>query len=142
LKKLYREATRTLHPDLAADDDERARRAKFMVATNLAYEAGDPARLRAILDEWGSSPENVAGQGTGAELIRAIRRIKQIGQRLVQIDKEIAEVRSTDSFRMKGECEAAAGTGRDLLNELTCELDREIEATRSQIESLTKRVAQ
>jgi hypothetical protein len=50
LKKLYKEATRKLHPDLAASDEEKARRARFMVEANLAYEAGDAARLRAILD--------------------------------------------------------------------------------------------
>ena len=138
LKKLYKQATRKLHPDLAADDEEKARRAQFMVEANLAYEAGDEARLRAVLDEWGASPENIIGTDTAAELVRTIRKIAQVRRRLVQIDAEIAEARTTDLHRMKDECDSADCSGRDPLNDLAGDLDREIEATRTQLELLRK----
>jgi hypothetical protein len=64
-----------LHPDLTTSEHERTRRHRFMSEANKAYSHGDQLKLRALLHEWISSPEGVPGEGVGAELIRAIRRI-------------------------------------------------------------------
>ena len=66
LKALFREAAKSMHPDLASDDEDRARRERFMAEANKAYSEGDGARLRAILDQWQASPESVRGEGTAA----------------------------------------------------------------------------
>jgi DnaJ-class molecular chaperone len=50
LKRLYREIAKRIHPDLATDDAERAKRNQLMAEVNRAYADGDEARLRAILD--------------------------------------------------------------------------------------------
>ena len=81
LKRLYREIAKRIHPDLATDEKDRARRHKLMAEANRAYEEGDEARLQAILREWELSPESVKGDGAGAELVRVIRKIAQIEQR-------------------------------------------------------------
>lgn len=86
LKKLFREVAKRIHPDLAANDAERARRQQLMAEVNLAYENGDEAKLRSILADWESSPESVEGEGVGPELIRVIRKIAQIQRRLVEIE--------------------------------------------------------
>lgn len=75
LKRLYREAAKAIHPDLAPDDADRARREKVMTEVNKAYEEGDEHRLRAILHAWETSPDSVRGEGVAAELVRIIRRI-------------------------------------------------------------------
>ncbi|HEY6386179.1 MAG TPA: hypothetical protein VIX91_10895, partial [Candidatus Acidoferrum sp.] len=59
LKSLYREVAKRIHPDLAVDDADRAKRQKLMAEANLAYENGEEAKLRAILEEYESSPESV-----------------------------------------------------------------------------------
>ena len=82
LKRLYRDVTKCIHPDLATDEKERSRRQQLMTDANRAYEEGDEAKLRAILAEWESSPESVAGEGTAAELVRVIRKIAQVEKRL------------------------------------------------------------
>jgi hypothetical protein len=136
LKKLYKEATRKLHPDLAADDAERARRQKFMVEANLAYEKGDISRLRAIIDEWGAAPENVVGDGVAAELVRTIRKIAQVRRRLSQIDAEIAELQNSDIQRMRAECATASRGGRDLLGEMARDIDARINDARARLHRL------
>ena len=82
LKKLYRDVAKSLHPDLATDDDDRARRQRFMAEANQAYEEGNETRLREILREWESSPDAIKGDGVAAELIRVIRKIAQVQERL------------------------------------------------------------
>ena len=67
LKKLYREAAKAMHPDLAPDEKMRLARQAMMVEVNLAYERQDMEGLRSILRRWENSPESVEGEGTWAE---------------------------------------------------------------------------
>jgi len=46
-----------------------------MTEANLAYAKGDEAGLRAVPEEYDSSPDTVVGSDVGAELVRTIRRI-------------------------------------------------------------------
>ena len=55
-KKLFREVAKRIHPDLATNDADRARREKLMAEVNLAYENGDEAKLGDILADWESQP--------------------------------------------------------------------------------------
>jgi len=126
LKKLYREAAKCIHPDLATDDNDRVRRQHFMAEANQAYEDGDEPRLREILREWESSPEAVKGDGIGAELVRVIRKIAQIERRLQAIESILAQLRSSDLFRLKVEVERAEAEGPDLLAEMASRLDQQI----------------
>jgi hypothetical protein len=72
LKDLYRAAAKQLHPDLSRDDRDRATRERLMTEANLAYAKGNEARLRAILEEYESSPDTVVGSDVGADLVRTI----------------------------------------------------------------------
>lgn len=126
LKKLYREVAKSIHPDLAIDENDRARRQHFMAQANQAYEDGDETRLREILREWESSPEAVKGDGVGAELVRVIRTIAQIERRLQAIESIIAQLRSSDLCRLKTEVEKAEADGTDFLTELASKLDQQI----------------
>jgi len=84
LKKLYREAAKRIHPDLAIDEQDRARRQKLMVEANQAY-----------------------ADGNEADLIRVIRKIAQIEKRLVAIDAELAELRASDLYQLKTKVDEA-----------------------------------
>src|SRR3989304_4909645 len=101
LKKLYREVAKRIHPDLTTDEEERTRRQQLMVEANRAYEEGDEERLEAILREWESSPESVKGEGPGTDLVRAIRKIAQVEERLPTIETEIADFKRSDLYKLK-----------------------------------------
>jgi DnaJ-domain-containing protein 1 len=137
LKKLYREVAKCIHPDLATDENDRARRQRFMAVANQAYEDGDEARLREILREWERSPEAVKGNEVGAKLIRVIRKIAQIEGRLQAIESILAQLRSSDLYRLKEEVERSEAEGRDLLAEMASRLDQQIVDARSRVRDIS-----
>ncbi|MCX5769033.1 MAG: molecular chaperone DnaJ [Candidatus Hydrogenedentes bacterium] len=139
LKRLYREVAKAVHPDLAGDEQERTRRHRFMAEANQAYENGDEGRLRAILGEWESAPESVKGDGVAADLVRTLRKIAFTQERLRAIAAEIAELKSTDLFRLKVKAEAANDEGHDLLAVMVCDIDSKIEDARRRLSDLASR---
>lgn len=123
-----------IHPDLAADNADRARRQKLMAEANLAYEEGDEARLRAILEEYESSPETVVGDGTGAELVRVIRKIAQVKRRLAEIDEQAKKIMKTDLFELKQKVDEGSKEGRDVLNEMAVAVNVRIDEAKLTLE--------
>jgi hypothetical protein len=123
LKGLYRKIARQLHPDLATDENERARRHLVMAEVNGAYACGDDERLQAILREWHSSPESITGEGPGAELVRVIRKIAQVEQRLRDIGIETAELKGSELHQLFIKVKEGELRGRDILAEIVEKVD-------------------
>ena len=136
LKRLYREISKRVHPDLATDDDERAKRNQVMAEVNRAYADGDEARLRAVLKEWETSPDAVMGEGIGVELVRTIRKIHQVHARLARIEAEIAALTSSELALLKARAESERMNGRDVLAQMAAELDTHILHLRRQRDGL------
>ncbi|MCU1337103.1 MAG: hypothetical protein JWO19_2684 [Bryobacterales bacterium] len=137
LKNLYREVAKRIHPDLATSPADRLVREKLMADANRAFEEGDEARLRAILEEYNSSPEAVIGEGTAADLVRVIRKIAQAKRRLSEIEKEVATLTKSELSELKTRVDLATAEGRDLLKEMSNELDTQIAALQDRLESLS-----
>jgi hypothetical protein len=137
LKNLYREVAKRIHPDLATSPADRVVREKLMADANRAFEEGDEARLRAILEEYDSSPEAVIGEGTAADLVRVIRKIAKARRRLSEIEKEVATLTKSELFELKTRVDLATAEGRDLLKEMSNELDTRIAALQDRLESLS-----
>ena len=133
LKKLYRGVARRLHPDLATNEADRTRRHRFMAEANNAYGEGDEARLQAILHEWESSPEWVEGEGVGAELVRIIRKIAQVGERLHTIQAEMARLQASELFQLKKKVEEAEAKGQDLLAAMAEHVQADIAQARTRL---------
>jgi hypothetical protein len=133
-KRLFRQLARLIHPDLAADPQERERRTNLMVAANDAYEQGDVAALERLLEEWHASPEAVTGRGTAAELERTRRRIAQAEASMRRIDEELAELEASAMGWLRRRVEKAAREGWDLLAHMVRELDRQIGEAQLELE--------
>ena len=125
-KRLFRQLARRIHPDLAADQQERERRTNLMVAANDAYEQGDVAALERLLEDWHASPEAVTGTGAAAELERTLRRITQVEAGMRRIDDELAELEASAMGWLRRRVDKAAREGWDLLAHMVRELDRQI----------------
>ena len=107
-----------------------------MQEINNAYANGDEARLRAILDEWETSPDAVTGDGVAAELVRAIRKIHQVQGRLVRIENEMAELNSSELAMLKARVESKQMSGLDGLGEIVEQLSVRILKLRQQKDAI------
>lgn len=136
LKKLYRELAKRIHPDLAEEDKERAKRSDLMAEVNAAYERGDEGRLEEILQTWETRPEAVKGEGPAAELVRIIRKIANVEARIRTIKTQLRQLTDSDLFRLKAEVVKAGNSGHDLLAEMAETIDREIAQERIRLSSL------
>ncbi|MFG2618763.1 hypothetical protein ACGFXC_14255 [Streptomyces sp. NPDC048507] len=71
VRRLYRELVRRAHPDLAQDEDERARRDAFIVRVNAAYGRGEEGLLRELAAEWEAGPAPAAVRPSESEELYA-----------------------------------------------------------------------
>ena len=136
LRSLFREIAKRIHPDLATDDTDRAKRTRMMGEANVAYRAGDEARLRAILNEWETSPDAVTGEGIGAELIRIIRKIHQVQERLAKMEQELIALTEAELSVLNVKAESERQHGRDLLTHMADQLDERIAQLRQESKTL------
>jgi hypothetical protein len=142
LKKLFRKVARVIHPDMAEDEEMRARRQILMAAANRAYQTGDEEQLASVLKEWEESPEAVTGQGPAAELLRAIRQIARVQERIEGIDREIAALKESHLYHLRGQVETAETAGRDLLTEMAAAVEPQILQARARLDALLQQEAE
>ena len=117
-KKAYHKLARLIHPDLALDDDERGRRHELMAKLNDAYSAGDQNQLNELVEEYRDSPDLVAGDSIGDQLIRAIRQISQVKNRLRKIKEEKNLVELSELYTLREKVTAEMLEGRNLLKQM------------------------
>ena len=139
IKKLYRTLAKYIHPDLCTDEKERLYREKLMREANRAYEEGDEEELRKILQEWQTSPESIKGIDIGAELIRVLRKIAQVEERLNHISLEIQIMQKSDLYQMKIKVEEAAVENIDLLGEMATRLNEEIVIAETKLNKMLRK---
>jgi hypothetical protein len=141
LKSLYREIARLVHPDLATDERDRERRERLMRDANLAYEAGDRDWLERILRECKYDAASVVGIGVGDDLVRVIRQIALVEERITEVERLLREARIGDRYLLMLEVERAEAEGRDLLEEMAEDVDRQIVVAEAQANELRERRA-
>ncbi len=133
LKKLYREVARKFHPDLTSCPQERQHRHQLMVEVNRAYETGAEERLQELL-EAGASLETIQTNGAmSAELILLLRKIAEAKQRLVEIEADIAEITSSEIYKLRLRVEQSEAIGIDLFADLISQVDRQIKKAQNRL---------
>jgi hypothetical protein len=138
MKRLYRDVAKRIHPDLTSDRSDRAKRQTLMAEANEAYQRGDEAKLTKILTEYEWSPEQVQGEGAGAELIRVIRGISQARGRLAEIEAELQELLRSELYQLKARVDEAQREGRDVLKEMIDKVDDQISQAKRRLQEREK----
>ncbi len=93
LKQTYREIAKRIHPDLAANEEERAFRTSLMIEANIAFQNGDEARLKEVLLHWETHFQAAVGEDSRAKLENLNLRIQRVETRLQAIKQEILPVK-------------------------------------------------
>lgn len=117
-KKAYHKLARLIHPDLALDAEERTRRHDLMAKLNDAYSAGDQNLLNKLIEEYRDSPDLVKGDSIGDELVRVIRQIAQVRNRLNELREEKLTVELSELFILREKVHAEMLEGRNLLKQM------------------------
>lgn len=125
LKQVYRELARLIHPDLAHNPADRARREAIMRLANAAHEARDAEQLRRLLHIW-TQPD------AGAN----VRDISALRARLADRDIELGQLRR--QLRALKDSAIARLTRRPK-HELERHLRREEERLRREVATLRLR---
>jgi hypothetical protein len=136
VRRLFRDVAKTIHPDLAADDESRGRRHALMIEANKAYALGDEERLRWILDAWERSPEIVQGSDPEATRLRIVRRIAQLEEQLHACRAELRALHESPLGRLKTMVEQAAARGNDLVGEMIDRLKRDVMVARNRLDAI------
>jgi len=136
LRDLYLEAAKKMHPDLAADDEERARRTILMAALNAAYEAGDAEAIQRILDGESARPEAITGDDVASRLVRVIRKIAQIRGRFTELVRLVDALEADPLYRLFVQVREASAAGDDLLADDEADLRTRIASAQAQLAAL------
>jgi phage shock protein A len=120
---------------MAIDEADRTRRERLMKEVNRAYTAGDEDTLRHILADIQASPEAVQGSGIGADLIRVLRQLKQVRNRLAAIEMEVASLSETDLAKLKAKADLAASQGQDLFAQMAASVQGRVNVLRQQFDA-------
>ncbi|HEU5410292.1 MAG TPA: hypothetical protein VFU57_04665 [Candidatus Acidoferrales bacterium] len=126
LKSAYRDAAKRIHPDLTADPKDRACRQELMAEVNRAYQENDEMRIAKILDTYEASPEAISGDGTGADLVRVIRKISLMKNRLAEIEAEMRALANSDLYLLKIQVDDAHEQNRDAIAEMALKVKQRI----------------
>jgi len=133
-KKAYHNLAKIIHPDLALDAEEKEKRHELMSKLNDAYSSGDQNRLNKLVEDFRDSPDLVRGDSIGDELVRAIRQIWQIKNRLKELKEEKLVAELSELFVLHEKVEAEMREGRNLLKQMA-------ERTKTYIKKSERRLA-
>lgn len=133
-KKAYHNLARIIHPDLALDAQEKEKRHNLMAKLNDAYSAGDRNLLNKLVEEYRDSPDLIKGDSIGDELVRIIRQISQVKNRLKQLREERLKIEFSELYILREKVRAEMIEGRNLLKQMA-------ERTKTHIKKAERRLS-
>lgn len=145
LKRRFRRLAQQIHPDRASDDTERAWRTQLMSEANRAYRHGDRRALDEIASLWAESRRASAMPATDDDAAsRRMSRatvspaptflaaeVDRLRSRLGKIERELQGIFGSRLYELFVTARQAARQGRDLLAEMTAQLDASIAQLRA-----------
>jgi len=135
-KKAYHNLARTIHPDLALDPNEKEKRHGLMAQLNEAYSAGDQTKLNKLVEDFRNSPDLVKGDSVGDELVRSIRQISQVKNRLSELKEEEHTAHQSELYTLREKMQAEAAEGRDMIKQMAARTAVQISKSTRRLENL------
>jgi len=126
LKKLFREAAKRMHPDLAPDDETRQHAEAFMKRLNQAFAARDEEAIVNLVRQWEAARPVADDPRRVTALVTAVDRARA----------RLEEVRGSELAAMMERAMAAAASGTDLLAEWRASAEVALAAARVKLAAL------
>lgn len=136
LKRLFRRVAQKIHPDRACDEADRTWRTQLMAEANRAYRAGDAAALGEVEALWREGrrddDETAATSAAAVPATTLLRQVEAMRARLAAIERELHVLFGSRLYELFIAARHAARQGRDLLAEITEQLDETLANLRGQ----------
>jgi hypothetical protein len=135
LRKLFWSVARLFHPDHATDEKEAGRRHAVMAEASRAYMEGDIESLHTLLGD-----EQLqffcAQTGTDEEAEDRAGRLLRLKGELRTAEFGIKRIRLDGLYHLKLKVDEEAKSGRDVLTQMSENIDRQIVKARRRLEHL------
>jgi len=126
IKKLYRQLARQFHPDLAADETERAYRTEQMAAINDAYAARSLVELQRLGQERAIPQAGKAGQTDAQRLAALEAELARCRRRLGEIEIALKRLEQRPSLALSLQVKLAWKRGEDILAQMAQEFEQQV----------------
>lgn len=134
LKRLFREAAKRMHPDLAADEDARTHAEAFMKRLNQAYRAGDAEAIQDLVAQW-----DAGAPAAGAPpRLRGARQVVALRAAVAEAQQRIDELRSSQLAQLMERAMATSAGGGDFLTETRAAAEAALAAAQSRLDELER----
>ena len=133
LKRLFREAAKRMHPDLAGGDDARRHAEAFMKRLNDAYRVSDAEAIQDLVRQWEASPY---ADGEPRPAAEAQRRLAALQAAVARAERRLDELRASELAQLMERAMTAAAEGRDLLAELRASAEAALRSARARLAEL------
>jgi hypothetical protein len=136
IKRLFRDAAKRMHPDLAADEQARGHAEAFMKRLNAAYRAGDADAIANLMQQWDASPFGAGSEDDDARSARAARRVGALGDAVARAEQRLDDLRSSELAQLLERAMTAAATGGDLLADMRSAAEAALVRARARLAEL------
>ncbi len=136
LKKLYRQIAQKIHPDRAADDNDRNWRTQLMSEATRAYRNEDESALREVLNLWNEGPQDSQSSAKPNALSGLEVQLQRMKARLASIQGELDRLLASRLYELFVATRLARRQGRDLLEEMASTVRLQIDAAQQRLEDL------
>jgi hypothetical protein len=133
LKRLFREAAKRMHPDLAPDDATRGHAEAFMKRLNQAYKKGDAEAIQDLVRQWEASPAVLAAAD---DATRAARQLEALHAAVLRAQRRLDETRASELAELMERAMTAAAAGTDLLADMRAAAEAALADARARLAEL------
>ncbi len=138
LKSVYRTLVRRCHPDLAQTEEDRVRLGALMARINGLYAERDLRRLERLVEQTRDALLDVAEKSILERIAELEARVAWLSVLRENLQSELAALGRCATGELLRQVEAARREGRDLLEELRRDLEREAHRARGEIRAAVR----
>jgi hypothetical protein len=138
LKAVYRALVRRCHPDLAQTEEDRVRLGALMARINGLYAERDLRRLERLIEQTRDVDFDVTEKSVLERIAELEDRVAWLAVLRDNLQNERDALGRCATGDLLRQVDEARGEGRDLLEELRCDLEREARGARGEIRAAVR----